>query len=182
MVPVLSGAEGCWLIAYRDPANPMAQRIQQHVERLMRSRADIFDEANRKRGFAQPGTAEYADAKRQKVEPGPAQLQIQPLAPGPQSLAALFTITNNAGLQGFDATQVPVALTARINVKTLAMINPQLLEQAVNVKLWTCASSQYIMLTASPGDPNSLGYSLRSGSLCTDSAPLAICWDRTVGG
>ncbi|KAK3382420.1 hypothetical protein B0T24DRAFT_12001 [Lasiosphaeria ovina] len=116
----------------RDPTNPQAGRLQQHVEKLARSRAEIFDDVNRKRAFAEQAHANHVDAKRQKTEAGPAQPPIQSLAPGPQSLAAAFTLTNNLGLQGFDATQVPAALAARISVKTLATIDQRILDQAVN--------------------------------------------------
>ncbi len=110
----------------------MVPRIQQHVERLMRSRSEIFDEANRKRAFAHPPAGEYVDAKRQRVEDVAPLLQMQP-TPSPHSLAAVFTLTGNVGLQGFDATQVPAALAARINVKTLSTINQQVLDQALYV-------------------------------------------------
>jgi len=121
------------LTLLRDPANPIAPRIQQHIERLVRSRAEIFDEANRKRPFVQPLAADYNDAKRPRMDGAPTA-QVQHMVPGPQSLAAVYTLTNNPGLQAFDATQVPAALAAKINVRTLAMMNPQILEQALNVR------------------------------------------------
>ncbi|KAK3328943.1 hypothetical protein B0H66DRAFT_7424 [Apodospora peruviana] len=116
----------------RDPTNQNVGRIQQHIDRLVRSRAEIFDEANRKRVLPEQPAAPYGDAKRQRLESGIAPIQIQPLAPGPQSLAAVFTLTNNLGLQGFDVNQVPAAFAARISTKTLASIDPQLLDLAVN--------------------------------------------------
>ncbi|KAK3341242.1 hypothetical protein B0T25DRAFT_335481 [Lasiosphaeria hispida] len=115
----------------RDPSNPMAPRIQQHVDRLIRSRAEIFDEANRKRAYAQPPTAEYSEAKRQKVDNAAPQLPALSQPPGPQSLAAAFTLTGNAGLQSFDATQVPAALAAKISVMTLATLSQPVLDQAL---------------------------------------------------
>ncbi|KAK0617948.1 hypothetical protein B0T17DRAFT_495152 [Bombardia bombarda] len=116
----------------RDQGNPLSGRIQQQIERLMRSRAEIFDDANRKRALAEQPAANYGDAKRQKLEVGVPQLQIPPLPPGPQSLATLFTLTNNVGLQGFDVTQVPAPFAARICVKTLASIDQRILDQAIN--------------------------------------------------
>jgi len=97
----------------------------------MRSRAEIFDESNRKRALAEQAAA--SEAKRQRLEANVPQLQIPPLAPGPQSLAAVFTITNNLGLQGFDATQVPAEFASRIAVKTLQTIDQQILDQAITV-------------------------------------------------
>ncbi|KAJ9133984.1 mRNA cleavage and polyadenylation specificity factor complex subunit pta1 [Pleurostoma richardsiae] len=120
-------------IAKRDPQNPFTPRIQQYVERLIRSRAEIFDDASRKRALAEQ--AAYSDAKRQRLGAETAtisQMQIQPLAPGPNSLAAVFTLTSNPGLQGFDVSQVPAALAARISVSTLATLNPQTLDVAIN--------------------------------------------------
>lgn len=117
----------------RDPNNQLAGRIQQHIDKLLRSRSEIFDEANRKRAYAEQPQANNGEVKRQKLEGPVLPLQIPPLAPGPQSLAAVYTLTNNIGLQGFDATQVPAGLAARINVKTLAGLDQQILDQAVNV-------------------------------------------------
>jgi symplekin len=112
----------------------MSGRIQQYLERLMRSRAEIFEEAGRKRAFpADQAAANYSDAKRQRVDSGVSQFRIPPLGPGPHSLAAIFTLTNNTGLQAFDATQVPANLAAKIGVRTLATLDQQVLDLAVNV-------------------------------------------------
>lgn len=43
----------------------------------------------------------------------------------------MFTLTDNVGFQGFDASQVPVGLAARIAVTTLSSIDPQVLDKAV---------------------------------------------------
>ena len=93
----------------RDSHNPIAPRLNQQYERLQRSRLEIFDEANRKRALPEQAAAGYGDVKRQKTEgvaPQP-PLRIQPLAPGPHTLAEVFSLTNNTGLQGFDVTVVP---------------------------------------------------------------------------
>ncbi|KAK1755192.1 mRNA cleavage and polyadenylation specificity factor complex subunit pta1 [Echria macrotheca] len=116
----------------RDPNNPMAGRIQQHIERLSRSRNEIFDDANRKRALVQPPGADYGEAKRQRTDNSAPQFHARPWVPGPQSLAAVFTLTNTPGLDGFDATQVPNELAAKITVKALATTSPQLLSQAVD--------------------------------------------------
>ncbi|KAK5657130.1 hypothetical protein OQA88_3658 [Cercophora sp. LCS_1] len=150
----------------RDHNNPITPRIQQHVERLMRSRTEILDEGNKKRGFVQHPASEYNDAKRQRVDAKPAQLQVQPLAPGPQSLAALFTITNNPGLQGFNATLVPVDIAAKINVKILASINPQIFGQAVD-GIRTRLASLYAAAAAA-------AVAAQSAALNPDTAPLGV--------
>ncbi|KAK2611327.1 hypothetical protein N8I77_004676 [Diaporthe amygdali] len=116
----------------RDPQNPYAPRIQQQVERLMRSRAEILDDTGRKRALAEQQAA-YAggDAKRQKIGPQHATPQVNPNAPGPNSLAAIYTLTDSVGLQAFDVTQVPAHLTNRVVVSTLARIDPQALQGAI---------------------------------------------------
>ncbi|KAK4136682.1 hypothetical protein BT67DRAFT_187943 [Trichocladium antarcticum] len=117
----------------RDPNIPMSGRIQQYLERLMRSRAEIFEEAGRKRALpADQAASNYSEAKRQRVDSGVSQFAVPPLGAGPHSLAALFTLTNNAGLQAFDATQVPADIAAKIGVRTLATVNQQVLDLAVN--------------------------------------------------
>jgi len=112
------------LTAIRDATNPMTPRIQMHLEKL---------DANRKRALAQPPAAEYSGAKRQRVDESVPQVQVRPLAPGPQSLAAIFTLTNNPGLQAFDASQVSAPLAARININALATINQEAFLLALQV-------------------------------------------------
>lgn len=99
----------------------------------MRSRAEIFDEGgNRKRAMVAPPEVQAA-AKRQKMgEPQVvARIVVPPLGPGLHSLGALFTITDNVALHGFDATTVPASLAARVCVTALAAVPPELLGQAI---------------------------------------------------
>ncbi|KAL5347246.1 hypothetical protein ACLOAV_007555 [Pseudogymnoascus australis] len=117
----------------RDPQGPMALRIQQYVERLIRSRTEIFDEAHRKRG-----PAELVDgpdsAKRQKVGAAVAapitNLVIPPFSPGPHTIAELFTITQDKGLI-FDVAQIPEELVASIGVALMSQLDEGLLNQAI---------------------------------------------------
>lgn len=119
----------------RDPQNTMNPRIQQHIERLARSRADIFDDnAGRKRALAEQQAAALGDAKRQRLASGAAAVTLQDiplLPPGPTTLAAVFTLTNTPGLQSFDVSLVPGDLTAKICVSTLARIDQQLLDRSI---------------------------------------------------
>ncbi|KAK4193524.1 mRNA cleavage and polyadenylation specificity factor complex subunit pta1 [Podospora australis] len=131
-------------ILKRDPNNQHAGKIQQYIERIVRSRADIFDEAGRnKRALADQ--AQYENAKRQKLEsaaaaaasaaavaPPSPQVVIPPLALGPHTLAAVFTLTQNAGLQAFNAKQIQNDLAAKIVVKALTSLDPAVLDMAVN--------------------------------------------------
>lgn len=111
----------------------MSGRIQQYLERLMRSRAEIFDEAGRKRALIDQGMAGFGDPKRQKMEAGVSQFTIPPLGPGPHTLAAIFTLTDNPGLQAFDAAQLPANLAAKISIRTLATLDEKVLDLAVSV-------------------------------------------------
>lgn len=107
----------------------------------MRSRAEIFDEASRKRALVDHAAANAGDAKRQKVEGGVPQFSIPPMGPGPHSLAGVFTLTNNLGLQGFDVTLLPANLVAEISVKTLAGLDEHVLGLAVGVSVLTRLSN-----------------------------------------
>ncbi|KAI2466228.1 hypothetical protein F4781DRAFT_406363 [Annulohypoxylon bovei var. microspora] len=119
-------------LSRRNPQNPQIGRIQQYVERLMRSRAEIFDEGNRKRAMAEQ--ADGQDTKRQRtgtISSSP-QIEITPLKPGPHTLADVFTFTNNDGLKHFNVgDNVPASLAAKISVTTIARIDSQLLDRAI---------------------------------------------------
>ncbi|KAK1671189.1 mRNA cleavage and polyadenylation specificity factor complex subunit [Colletotrichum godetiae] len=121
-------------LAKRDPQNPMAQRIQQHVERMMRMRHEIFDESGRKRALEAQQQHEVIEAKRQRMAPQIAttpQIQITPLPPGPHSLGDVFTLTGSEGLKAFDVGTLPTALAAKISITTLLRTDAQLLMKAV---------------------------------------------------
>lgn len=98
----------------------------------MRSRAEILDDTGRKRAFAEQQAA-YAggDAKRQKISPHHAAPQMNPNAPGPNSLAAIYTLTDSVGLHAFDVTQVPAHMTNRVVVSTLARVDAHALQRAI---------------------------------------------------
>lgn len=113
----------------------MVGRIQQHVERLMRSRAEVFEGANRKRALVEQADS---DAKRQRTATVSTQpiLQITPLTAGPHTLAEVFTLTQNDGLKSFNvAAAVPASLAAKISVTTISRLDAGILEQAISVRL-----------------------------------------------
>lgn len=115
-----------------DPHHPMAPRIQQHVEGMMRLRSEILDESGRKR--APDGHPGAADVKRQRMTQSAAEpqvLQIEPLPPGRHSLGDVFTLTGNDGLKNFDILTVPADLVAKINVSTLTRLDAGLLAKAI---------------------------------------------------
>lgn len=124
------------LITRSDPQNPLANKIQQYVERLMRSRTEILDEATRKR--AAPESANGVDpAKRQRVgmapPSAPTKLTVYPLTPGPHSVADLFTITDDQALKTFDVGQLPEDLVVKIGVIIMSRIDSNLFDQTINV-------------------------------------------------
>ncbi|KAL3964055.1 hypothetical protein ACCO45_001059 [Purpureocillium lilacinum] len=113
----------------RDPHNPMAPRIQQHLERMVRSVTELFDETSKKRPLEAP-QHDGLDAKRQRVVGSHAP--IPPLGPGPHSLGDVFTLITNDELKGFDISQLPVGLVAKVSVTALAGLEPELLSKAVD--------------------------------------------------
>lgn len=139
---------------YSDPQNPLSGRIQQYVERMMRSRTEIFDEANKKRGHP-----EYIDgmdpAKRQKVaeqSTGANQLHVPPLAPGPHTIGELFTITNDEALKTFDVALLSEDLVVKIGVTILQKLDPGVLNQAIEVG--ALLHDFYFCLTAAGRSPS----------------------------
>ncbi|PQE24681.1 hypothetical protein CJF32_00006963 [Rutstroemia sp. NJR-2017a WRK4] len=138
----------------RDPQNPLAGRIQQYVERMMRSKTEIFDEATRKRGPPEP-TDGLDLAKRQKlgaqvIPPAPTRFHVPPLAPGSHTIADLFTVTTDEALKGFDVALLSEDLVVKIAITILQRLNPDTIEQAVSgVKARLAALSE-----AKPEDIN----------------------------
>lgn len=126
------------LTTRRDPQNPLAPRIHQHIERLMRSRVEIFDDVNRKRGLAEP-TDSLDSVKRQRLGTNVSsiasnQLHIPPLAPGPHTVAELFTLNVDESVKGFDVSQMPEDLVVKIGVSILLRVDAGIFNQAINVR------------------------------------------------
>ncbi|KAF7927855.1 uncharacterized protein EAE98_000356 [Botrytis deweyae] len=120
-------------ISKRDPHNPLNGRIQQYVERMMRSKTEIFDEGNRKRGPPEPVDA-LDPAKRQKLgaQVKSARLHIPPLTPGNHTIAELFTITTDEALKGFDVALLSEDLVVKIGITILQRIDTDTIEQAIS--------------------------------------------------
>ncbi|KAI2621248.1 hypothetical protein GGR54DRAFT_600704 [Hypoxylon sp. NC1633] len=116
----------------RNPQHPQSGRIQQYVDRLMRSRAEIFGDGSRKRAVAQQ--AEEQEAKRQRTGPALShpQPEITPLKPGPHTLAELFTFTTNEELKQFNVSNnVPAHIAAQVSIATVARMDSQLLDRVI---------------------------------------------------
>ncbi|KAJ2998090.1 hypothetical protein NUW58_g434 [Xylaria curta] len=117
----------------RDPHNPLAGRMQQYVERLVRSRAEIFDESGRKRAMVDQVSAVEAKRQRTATLSTQPQIEITPLKPGANTLADVFTFTNNDGLKNFNVSgTIPAPLAARISVRTIAQLDAEILQRAIN--------------------------------------------------
>lgn len=123
---------------YSDPQNPLAGRIQQYVERMMRSRTEIFDEANRKRGHVEILPDGLDSAKRQKLggqgaNAAAVRFHVPPLAPGPHTVAELFTVTTDEALKTFDVALLSEDLVVKIGVTILQRLDSDVLNQAIEV-------------------------------------------------
>ncbi|KAH8885081.1 hypothetical protein GQ53DRAFT_367031 [Thozetella sp. PMI_491] len=115
----------------RDPHNPLNPRMQQYVERMVRSRAEMLDDASRKRALGDQ--ASYVDPKRQRIEGIVAPLVVvKPLPTGPQSLASVFNLANNPSLQAVSASQIPLHLAITIAIKSLASVSQADFDRAIN--------------------------------------------------
>jgi symplekin len=103
---------------------------------MMRSRADIFDEASRKRGPPEP-TDGLDPAKRQKlgaqvINAAP-KFYVPPMTPGPHSIAELFTVTGDEALKAFDVSMLSENLVVKIGITILQRIDADTLNQAIDV-------------------------------------------------
>ena len=112
----------------------MAPRIKQYVDRMTQSRMEIFDEGvSRKRGLPSEPTDGLNNNKRRRLGAEIPETQGAKLLPnGPNSLAQLFTLTNDPNLASFDVSQLPQDLAIIITQGLLTHINQQELDGAVN--------------------------------------------------
>ncbi|KAI0915103.1 mRNA cleavage and polyadenylation specificity factor complex subunit [Ustulina deusta] len=117
----------------RDVHNPLAGRMQQYVERLARSRAEIFDENGRKRAMVDQANAVEAKRQRTATLSTQPQIEITPLKHGQNTLAEVFTFTNNDGLKKFNVSDtIPAPLAAKISVRTIAQLDTEILQRAID--------------------------------------------------
>ncbi|KAF2850807.1 hypothetical protein T440DRAFT_424417 [Plenodomus tracheiphilus IPT5] len=124
-------------IMKRNPENPINGRIQQYLERMHRTRVEVFDESSRKRPAPSEPTDGLDQAKRQRLvaaETSPLPPPVQDLPPGPISWRQLYTLNSEGNSLNFDvqAFQDPEQLL-RIVVPVLQSVDGAKLEQAINV-------------------------------------------------
>ena len=117
----------------RNENGPFAGRIRQHLDRLAQSRLDMFDERSLKRSAPSEPIDGFDHAKRIRLGAETnGRSSIPALPPGPNSIAQLFTITNEEALREFDVTILPIDLVVRITLPVLQRIDQSLLDQAIN--------------------------------------------------
>lgn len=123
---------------FSDHQNPLAPRISQYVERMVRSKSDIFDEASRKRGPPEP-TDGLDHAKRQKlgaqVANAAPKFHVPPLTPGPHTVGELFTVTTDEALKAFDVAMLSEDMVVKIGITILQRIDADTLNQAIEVSV-----------------------------------------------
>ncbi|KAI9890368.1 MAG: hypothetical protein M1814_004154 [Vezdaea aestivalis] len=109
---------------------PLAGRIQQYLERLAISHAEVYDES-KKRAAAPDLLRDDEHVKRAKTVPSKG-LNIPPLLPGPTTLAQLFKITSEEALTSFHVEQLPLDMIIKITLPVLYKIDQGLLNEAIN--------------------------------------------------
>ena len=117
----------------RNENGPFAGRIKQYLDRTAQARQELFDEGRSKRPLPTEPTDGLDNAKRIRLGAEiPARPSPPPLPPGPNSIAQLFTLTPDAGLAGFDVTQLPIELIVKITLPVLHRIEQPHLEEAIS--------------------------------------------------
>ena len=120
-------------ILRRNENGPFAGRIKQYLDRTAQARLELFDEGRGKRPLPTEPTDGLDNAKRIRLGAEvPTRPSPPPLPPGPTSIAQLFTLTPDAGLTGFDVTQLPIDLIVKITLPVLHRIDQSHLEEAIN--------------------------------------------------
>ena len=104
--------------------------MQAYLERLQQARLALFEEASRKRPAPDDLTKASDTTKRPRVD---AAGQSSTVAPGPVSVAQMFTLTNDPGAQNFDVTIIPHDTVVKLLAPLLNIVDAARLEAAVSV-------------------------------------------------
>ncbi|KAL5121279.1 hypothetical protein ACEQ8H_000747 [Pleosporales sp. CAS-2024a] len=123
-------------IMKRHPENQINGRIQQYLERMHRTRIEVFDESNRKRSAPVEANDGLDPAKRQRITaeaPSKAR-SIPPLPAGEVSWRQLYTLSPEGSTVNFDVQMFkdPEQLL-RIVVPVLQSVDAQKLDHAINM-------------------------------------------------
>lgn len=123
------------LSLYRNPENSFNGRIQQFLERMHRTRLDVFDETSRKRPAPSEPTDGLDAAKRQRLGaevPGSTS-PLAALPPGPVSFRQLYTLDPDPSIANFDVQVFQDQDTLlRILIPILQSIDETQLGNAIN--------------------------------------------------
>lgn len=118
----------------RNPQNPLAPRIEQHILRLQQVRKDIMDSSGLKRPAVDEPTDGLDQHKRQRLGADvPQKIVAPPLPPGPISYAQLFSLTQDPIALNTNITVIPMPLAAKALVNLLKFnVDNSQLKHAVN--------------------------------------------------
>ena len=98
---------------------------------------EIFDEANRKRAFPEQQVENMDPAKRQKVADTTAMpvtsVVIPPFAPGPLTIAGLFTATQDEAIKSFDVAPLAPDLVAKLVVAIMPKLDDNVFDLTIEV-------------------------------------------------
>ena len=120
-------------IIKNSPNGPLAAKIDAYLVRLNQSRSTIFADAQSlKRSAPSEPTDGLDDAKRARLT-GATPRKYPHMPPPPNSVAQLFTLTDEAGLIAFDAKILPMDMINTITSLTLQHVDQPALEEAIGV-------------------------------------------------
>lgn len=109
------------------PNHPMAEKIQHQMYRLQQQRMQLFTGTQGVKRPAEPIDG-LDDAKRQRLA-GPPQYPNMP--PPPNTLAQLFTLTEDTMLHQFDVKLLPADIVSNVVFLLMKMAEPGKLEPAI---------------------------------------------------
>ncbi|KAI5301104.1 hypothetical protein KEM56_001962, partial [Ascosphaera pollenicola] len=117
----------------RNPGHPMNTKLHHCIERMAMAKIELLEEGPRKRAAPTEPTDVVDSAKRARlgVETPPA-FKIPPMPAGPNSIAQLFTLTEDQELSKFDVTQLPVDMLVNMTVLLLARVENNAMEHTIN--------------------------------------------------
>ncbi|EXJ88466.1 hypothetical protein A1O1_05396 [Capronia coronata CBS 617.96] len=110
------------------PNHPLEPKIQAYLMRLQQSRSTLFSDSTAQKRPAEP-TDGLDDAKRQRLS-GPRK--FPPMPPPPNSVAQLFTLTEDPALQQFDVSLLPADIVSTVTAVFLQHLDSNSLDEAVN--------------------------------------------------
>ena len=111
------------------PGHPLEQKMQAYLSRLQQSRTSFFSDSPSLKRPAEP-TDGLDDAKRQRLTTN--QHKFPPMPPSPNSIAQLFTLTQDPAIQQFDVKYLPLELIDFTIPLLLKSVPHEQLEEACN--------------------------------------------------